>query len=224
VYAALIGRHSRSGLDRAGSAAGQGLVLEPPHALPSSPVPGPRKLAVVFLAALGFGVSVAVIKGQDAGWQQTFGNLSAPWMLVPFLAGTACERASSATLVGLGATFAAFLGFYTAEAVVLDLGAHPWYTDLQLALGSGHVYWKLGVLSGPLFGLLGWVWASRRWLIAPLVLGLAFVTEPLIIWSLGHAQIWGDGLKDVWIYAGEVILGVAAAGFLIANRGDAQRR
>jgi hypothetical protein len=165
---------------------------------------------------------MAVAKGQDPGWRQTFGNLSAPWMLVPFLAGTSCERARSAALVGLGATFAAFLGFYTAEAAVLDLGPHPWYTDLELTLSSGHFYWKLGLLSGPVFGVLGWSWAARRLPLAPLALGFAFATEPLIVWFLGQADIWGVGLREKhhWVFIAEVICGVAVAGLMLARRSE----
>ena len=177
-----------------------------------------RRLAFVLLAALAFGVLIAVVKGQDPGWRQTFGNLSAPWTLAPFLAGTCCGRAWPAALAGLAATFAAFLGFHAAEAAVLDLGPHPWYTDLELNLGSGHVYWKLGLLSGPVFGVLGWSWAARRLPLAPLALGLAFATEPLIVWFLGQARIWGNGLDHHWIFIAEVSCGVAVAGLMLARR------
>jgi hypothetical protein len=51
---------------------------------------------------------------------------------------------SHAALVGAATTFAAFFGFYLAEAAILDLGSHPWYTDLKLTLGSGQVYEKWG--------------------------------------------------------------------------------
>jgi hypothetical protein len=45
-----------------------------------------------------------------------------------------------AALVGIATTLAAPFGFYLAGAAILDLGAHPWYTDLKLTLGSGRVY------------------------------------------------------------------------------------
>jgi hypothetical protein len=44
-----------------------------------------RKLGLLLFAAVGFGVLVAVIKGQEAGVRSALGNMSAPWMLVPFL-------------------------------------------------------------------------------------------------------------------------------------------
>jgi hypothetical protein len=48
---------------------------------------------------------------------------------------------------------------------VLDLGPHPWYTDLKLTLGSGRVYETWGLLTGALYGALGGLWASRSLLV-----------------------------------------------------------
>jgi Family of unknown function (DUF6518) len=86
---------------------------------------GGRKLVLLLLAGVGFGVLLAVLKGQDTGVRDALGNTSAPWVVVPFLAGTAYQSISRAALVGLAATLAAFFGFYLAEAAVLDLGPHP---------------------------------------------------------------------------------------------------
>ena len=96
-------------------------------------------------------------------------------------------------LAGIAATLVAFLGFYTAEAVILDRGPHPWYTDLKLTLGSGHVYEAWGLLTGSIYGALGALWTSRRVLAAPIAVGLAFVFEPLIVWWLVQGGVWGGG-------------------------------
>jgi hypothetical protein len=37
---------------------------------------------------------------------------------------------------GLAATLVALVGFYFAESFVLDLGPHPWLTDLSLTMGT----------------------------------------------------------------------------------------
>jgi hypothetical protein len=60
-----------------------------------------------------------------------------------------------ATLVGVATTLAALFAFYLAEAAILDLGAHPWYTDLRLTLRSGRVYERWGLVSGAIYGVLG---------------------------------------------------------------------
>ncbi|TML47634.1 MAG: hypothetical protein E6G20_07855, partial [Actinobacteria bacterium] len=135
-------------------------------------VNGARKLIPLLLAGIVFGALVAVIKGQEAGVRDALGNTSAPWMLVPFLAGTRYRTVWKAALVGLATTLAAFFGFYVAEAAILDLGPHPWYTDLQLTLGSGRLYEKWGLLSGTAYGALGGIWVSRRLVIAPIAVGL----------------------------------------------------
>ena len=99
-----------------------------------------RKLGPLLLAGLAFGLLVAVSKGQDPGVRDALGNTSAPWVVVPFLAGTRYTNVRSGAFAGLATTVAAFVAFYAAEAAILDLGPHPWYVDLQLTLGSGHVY------------------------------------------------------------------------------------
>lgn len=176
-----------------------------------------RKVALLLLAAVAFGVLVAVVKGQDTGVRDTLGNTSAPWVVVPFLAGTAFKRLWPAALVGLAATLAAFLGFYLAEAAVLDLGDHPWYVDLRLTLGSGHMYEQWGLLSGSVYGALGGLWASRRTLVAPIAVGLAFVFEPLIVFVLVRAGMWGGGglFDHTWLWMSEVAIGLAAIAYVV---------
>jgi Family of unknown function (DUF6518) len=179
------------------------------------------RLARILLAAVAFGVLVAVVKGQHDDARNVVGNTSAPWMVVPFVAGMAYRRAWHGALVGVAATAVAFAGFYVAEAVILDLGPHPWYVDLRLAAGTVNVYEKLGVLSGAAYGALGVIWAVRRSLPAALALALAFVLEPALVLALARGGIWGGGsLVDhpgVWL--GEVAVGLALAlGFWRARR------
>src|SRR5206468_8437609 len=83
-----------------------------------------RRIAVFLLAAFVFGVAIAAIKGQASGARDAFGNLSAVWVVVPFLAGTRYRRIWQAIAVGTATTMVAFFGFYLAEAAILDLGTH----------------------------------------------------------------------------------------------------
>src|SRR4051794_11863481 len=152
-----------------------------------------RRIIAIVAGAVLFGASMAVIKGQQANARGAFGNLSAPWMVVPFLAGLSYGVAWRGALAGLIATGAAFFGFYAAEAFVLDLGAHPWYEDLRLTLGSGHVYEAGGWLTGITFGALGALWSERRSKLAPLAVAAAFILEPLIVWVLDNTGVWGGG-------------------------------
>jgi hypothetical protein len=174
-----------------------------------------RALGRIIAAALAFGVLVAVVKGQQADARGALGNMSAPWMVVPFLAGMRFASPGRGALAGAAATLAAFLGFYVTEAAVLDLGPHPWYVDLRLAAGTVNVYERLGVLSGALYGALGAIWASRRLLAAPLAVAAAFVAEPLIVLALARTGLWGGELLDhPALWAGEVVVGLAAIAWL----------
>lgn len=185
-----------------------------------------RTLALLLLAAIGFGALVAAVKGQDVGVRNALGNTSAPWIVVPFLAGALQPRAWQAAVIGVTATLAAFFGFYLAEAAVLDLGPHPWYVDLKLTLGSGHVYEIWGAPIGLVYGMLGWLWASHRSVAAATAVGLAFVTEPLIVFGLQRGGIWGGGgLFDYpWLWATEIAIGLGGiACALVWARGWATR-
>ena len=163
---------------------------------------------------------MAVIKGQDSGVRDAIGNASAPWVVIPFLAGTRYRSLAWGLLVGVGATLAAFAGFYTAEAAVLDLGTNSWTHALSLTLGSGRIYEEWGLLSGALYGALGSLWATRRWLAAGAAVGLAFIFEPLIVWFLSHAGIWAgdDLLARPWMWLTEIAIGVAAIAYIAARR------
>lgn len=189
---------------------------------------GRRLAALLVLAAIAFGALVAVIKGQDVGVRNALGNTSAPWVVVPFLAGTLYSRAWHAALVGVATTLAAFFGFYLAEAAVLDLGEHPWYVDLKLTLGSGHIYETWGAPVGLVYGVLGWLWASRSSVPAAIAVGLAFVSEPLIVFALMRADVWGGGglLDYPWLWATEVAIGLGAIAYAVsrlAETGSASR-
>src|SRR5436190_21730086 len=99
-----------------------------------------RKIALLLVAGAAFGVLMAVIKGQDTGVRDALGNTSAPWIVLPFVAGTCFARARSAVLAGLAVTLVSLLGFYVAEAMVLDLGPHPWWVDLRPAAGTANAH------------------------------------------------------------------------------------
>jgi hypothetical protein len=170
-------------------------------------------LVWLLMAGVVFGALVAVVKGQDVDARNALGNTSAPWVVVPFLAGMRYRRAWHGALVGVATTMAALLGFYVAEAAVLDLGPHPWYVDLRLTVGHVYVYEKFGLLSGSVYGALGAVWASRRLRAAGVALGLAFIAEPLIVLVLWRTGYWGRSMEldYPWMWGGEVLVGAVLA-------------
>jgi hypothetical protein len=127
--------------------------------------------------------------------------------------------------VGVATSLASLLGFYVAEAAVLDLGRHPWYTDLRLTVGSVNVWEKLGVFSGALYGALGGLWATRRSVLAAAAVGLAFIAEPAITFATERSGFWGGGglLDYNWMWVGEIVLGVGAIAYAVVIRGSTLR-
>ena len=179
-----------------------------------------RRVALLIAAAVAFGVVMAVVKGQADDARNAAGNMSAPWIVVPFLAGARFARPWHGLVAGVAATLAAFAGFYVAEAVVLDLGPHPWYVDLRLAAGTVNVYERAGVLSGALYGALGTLWATGRLRAAALAVGSAFVVEPLIVLALWRGNLWGGPgiLRYPGLWVTEVVVGVVLAAALYRRR------
>lgn len=170
-----------------------------------------RRLAIALLASLAFGVLMAVVKGQSDDLRGALGNTSAPWVVLPFLVGMGYRRPLHGALAGVTATMVAFVGFYAAEAAILDLGPHPWYVDLKLTLGTLNVYERWGFLSGAVYGALGAVWAARRSLLAASALGVAFLAEPFIVYAAWRAGRWGG--PGIWSYPvlwiAELLIGAA---------------
>lgn len=160
---------------------------------------------------------MAILKGQDTGVRDALGNTSAPWIVLPFIAGACSSRIKSAAFAGLAVTLVSLLGFYVAEAAILDLGPHPWWVDLRLTAGHVNIYEKWGVFSGLLYGTLGWLWAYRSKAVAAATVGLAFVAEPLIVFLVRRSGVWYGMLLDyTWVWAGEVLFGLAVVAVALA--------
>jgi hypothetical protein len=72
-----------------------------------------------------------------------------------------------------------------------------------------NVYERWGVVSGLLYGTLGWLWAFRSKAAAAAAVGLAFAAEPLIAFLVTRAGIWNSLLLDyAWMWTAEVALGL----------------
>jgi hypothetical protein len=178
-----------------------------------------RRVALIIASSVIFGIAMAWIKGNGAGLSDAVGNISALWLLLPFLAGAAAgsHRPIVGAFFGLVATLAALTGFYFAESFVLDLGQHPWLTDLSLTMGAIRYYAAAGILTGPLFGALGLWWRQRRSVVAASLIAVAFVLEPAAWWLYG-IQIDGGAAYPVPAYPAlwlaEITIGVVGFALL----------
>jgi hypothetical protein len=158
---------------------------------------------------------MATIKGSGAGARDALGNISAPWLLLSFVAGASVVRVRLAALTGLGAALTALAAFYVAESALLDLGAHSWITDLSLTVRAGRFYFVGSVVSGPVFGALGGIWAKRRSATVAACFALLFALEPLAVWAsqrrIGGQVGSGELTSYTWMWMGEVMIGLTAA-------------
>ncbi len=182
----------------------------------------PRRPLLAIAGAAAFGVAVAVLKGDSTGPRDALGNVSAPWLLLPYLAATTTRGWARGAVVGALACFAALVGFYVAEAFVLDLGGHPMLTNLRLTLGAGHLWYQVGIPGAAALGALGGARVGPRPVVSALVVGLALVGEPLVVfaWQIGTGQAVSDG---AWVtsypalWVGEMALGAALAAWLLVG-------
>src|SRR5436305_12504615 len=121
-----------------------------------------RRTFAIIAVSVVFGVVVAIVKGSESGMRDSIGNMSAPWLLLPYMASTTTRGWKRGALMGLAACLAALAGFYVAEAVVLDLGGHPLLANLSLALVAGRFFFVAGAVCRHLFGSLVGLGARLR--------------------------------------------------------------
>jgi hypothetical protein len=179
---------------------------------------------VVLMAALVLGAAAALLKGEGSGVRDVLGNLSAPWLMVAFLAGGRSRSLWVGGALGLTATLMALAGFCLAFAFAADLGDHGFAGDVYLALRANSRYFLGALVSGPTFGVIGAWWIARRSARASIWIGLLLICEPLAIALISNvgslARLAGGWAEsDPRPYIGEFLLGLAvlAAGYLIGQ-------
>src|SRR6185312_11587823 len=126
-----------------------------------------KRVLVTLGVAIAFGVVASVLKGNGSGLRDAAGNVSAPWLILPLVAGAfaAPRQWVAGALVGLAATLAALVAFYFANAFVLDLGQHSTLQSIALTMSSvGNVWFQGGLVAGVVFGAAGATLAGPdRW-------------------------------------------------------------
>ena len=118
-----------------------------------------------------FGILDASVYELDSGWAFWLANLVSLWLLMPFVFGTGFRKPLVSALLGLATTQVALLAFYLWLAN-FQISGMPF----QWLFMSNYV--AAGLVTGPLFGWMGGLWATRRWSAAGLILAAAFLIEP----------------------------------------------
>ena len=143
-------------------------------------------------------------------WAATVSTASAPWLLLPFAFGCSQVRPRRAMLLGLVVTVAALAGYFTLmwsplEGVPLSesLPGLPTLMRSQWANMLG------GLVTGPLFGLVGQRWRTNRsWASAALVAG-SLCLEPFARLAAGRLS------PPAFVWEIEVATGAALALFFV---------
>jgi len=141
-------------------------------------------------------------------WAWTVSGMSAPWLVLPFVVGMTQERSRRAMALGLVGTLAALVGYFAMTYSPMEgTPIGEFLSGFWAIVHTGYnPFWILGgIVTGPLFGLIGHRWrVERSWISAALVAG-ALCFEPL-------ARIVADRLAPTPIvWAVEVALGVTVA-------------
>src|SRR4051794_37290886 len=208
----------------------------------------PRSAVVAVVlgaAALGYlyGWATQLVPGVVDPASFWVGNLAAPYLALPFLAGAAAASVRGGALAAAAGALAdvgAVAGFYELHSVGQSTGpGNPtgiaayarWFSTFLLGVPGGMPWLTLALAVGAVLGLVGAAWFSRPrrwWLAAPVA--AAFVLEPpvtvtawraLLEWRLGTTltPYRLDGANLV-IWGTEIALGILAlvAVIVVARR------
>jgi hypothetical protein len=142
---------------------------------------------IAIVAGFLFGAADQYLGSLKAGavlgtWTWTVSGMSAPWLILPFVAGVTQERRRRAMALGLVVTMAALAGYFAMsnspmEGAPLD----RFWGGVATMISTGYnPLWILaGIATGPLYGFLGHRWrVARSWISAVLVTA-ALCFEPL---------------------------------------------
>ena len=159
-------------------------------------------------------------------------NLCAPYVILPFLAGSWGFRAPGAAIAGAVVAGAAIAGFYgfltvgdvtnsqldlavsvTARNVVID-AYRRWFGTFLLGTPGGIPWLTIGIVVGSCSGVLGSVWRRRGATWAAIgVVGL-LVVEPALYLLLASAvpvgPAYGLSGANLAIWGAEALVGAAA--------------
>ena len=177
-------------------------------------------LALVLSAAFGAGDQyLGSLTGSGhvwaAGWSSDISLLSAPWLVLPFVAGATQRDPRRAALLGLACTYAALLGYGLMTLSPIE-HAHITLAAVRGFLISERSVLIGGIVTGPLFGWFGRQWRTKRAVAGALITAAALCLEPLA----RRATINPIQYRDVWLT--EVAIGLTLAAAVLVHRFSAR--
>jgi mannitol-specific phosphotransferase system IIBC component len=170
-----------------------------------------RAFVTLALAAL-FGAGDQYLGSVSAHpWAADVSLLSAPWLVLAFLAGCTQRAPRRAAMLGLACTTAALVGYGAMTLSPLE-NAHASLQTISAFVRSEAAVILGGLVTGPLFGWFGQQWRTRRAWLGALVTAAAVCCEPLARIPAGHEVRF----RAVWM--AEVAAGLAMAAYVAVAR------
>jgi hypothetical protein len=165
---------------------------------------------LVLAAAVAFGAADQYIGSRYWLFATAVSGMSAPWLLLPFIAGLCSSGPRRAAWLGFAATWLAIVAYVLMIDSPVE-GVHTSFRIIAVSAASQWPWFLGGIVSGPGYGLLGYWWRSRRsWLSAALA-ATPLLFEPVI------AVLGLRYTASVVASCAEALAGlVLAAGFAVA--------
>jgi len=186
-------------------------------------------VALVLVLSAAYGAGAQYTGSIVHTWGPDVASLSAPWLLLAFLAGATQRDPIRAALLGLGSTFAALVGYFLLTDSPLEGAQYTLANTHGFFLSNAPVVIG-GIVTGPLFGWFGQQWRTRRAIAGALVAAAAFCLEPLArraavrpIHMLGHGYAVTDPIGSHLVVVAEVAAGLALAAAVLARRHTVDR-
>jgi len=169
------------------------------------------RLLILFVVICAFAAVAAVVKGHHGGVRNAIGNLSAPWVLVPFLAGAFVlpRRLALGALVGTASTAAALACYSFVRAA----GGGSGRASFDLIAASGNRWLLIGVIGGVGLGATGsWLAARGRWTVVTAVVAGLLVLEPVarMFWAITRGYPVGTFVPSPVVWSVEILCGCAS--------------
>jgi Family of unknown function (DUF6518) len=132
-------------------------------------------------------------------WAGAVSQMSAPWLILPFLAGTTQVRARKAMVLGFVITVGALLGYFA-------MTYSPWEgfplsrlvpgVSLMMRTGYNPLWIAGGMIGGPLFGFLGQRWRTRTWWVSAVAVAFILCLEPFARGLIGWPTTKGPSMVE----------------------------
>jgi hypothetical protein len=171
---------------------------------------------LVFIVVCAFAAVDAVVKGHHGGARNAIGNVSAPWALIPFLAGAFVlpRRLALGAFVGAVSTVAALTCYSFVRAVGFDAGGRSGRTTFDLGAAAGNRWFLFGIIGGIALAAAGsWLAARRWWAVVDAVVVSLLVLEPIarILWAVTRGEAVRTFVPNPVVWSAEIFCGCAAA-------------